>query len=125
MLTNAALHDAITPLALNLLFLLVFGLRINELIGDIKMTLLYPIFALATAAIYVLLSRNQPPHLLLGASGAVAALAGMYLVLLPLQPLQIAVWFAIVLYTPLPGGDVAAISEPTDISISFVPPRSK
>ena len=45
LLTNAFLHGGIMHLAGNLLFLFIFGLRVNELIGDLKFAIVYPILA--------------------------------------------------------------------------------
>jgi membrane associated rhomboid family serine protease len=85
LLTHALLHDGFLHLAGNLLFLLVFGLRVNELIGNTRTAILYPLFAAFSAAVHVWGSRHGDFRGLLGASGAISGLAGMYFILFPVQ----------------------------------------
>jgi membrane associated rhomboid family serine protease len=85
LLTHALLHDGFFHLAGNLLFLLVFGLRVNELIGNTRTAILYPLFAAFSAAVHVWGSRHGHFRGLLGASGAISGLAGMYFILFPVQ----------------------------------------
>jgi len=91
LLTHAVLHDTssliefVFHLGGNMLFLLVFGLRINELVGSVRMAVLYPLFAAFSAAAHVWGTRHAPFAALLGASGAISGLAGMYFVLFPVQ----------------------------------------
>ena len=96
LLTHAFLHDTDSLLGLaihlgsNMLFLLVFGSRVNALIGNILMLLLYPALAVASglAQMYI----GQPTGPALGASGAVMGMAGMYLVLFPVHDVYCAMW---------------------------------
>lgn len=85
LLTHALLHHGFFHLAGNLLFLLVFGLRVNELIGNTRTAILYPLFAVVSAAVHVWGTRHGHFRGLLGASGAISGLAGMYLILFPVQ----------------------------------------
>jgi membrane associated rhomboid family serine protease len=91
LLSHALLHDTSSLVAFifhlggNMLFLLVFGLRINELIGNVWTAILYPVFAACSGAAHLWMSREGDFGALLGASGAVFGLAGMYLVLFPVQ----------------------------------------
>lgn len=85
LLTHALLHDGFFHLAGNLLFLLVFGLRVNELIGNTRTAILYPLFAAISAAVHVWGTRHGHFRGLLGASGAISGLAGMYFILFPVQ----------------------------------------
>ena len=93
LLTHALLHGGILHFAGNMVFLLVFGLRVNELIGDLMFAVIYPLLAVAAALAYMVSTAAQPLHPVLGASGAVMGLAGMYFVLFPVQRVHMAFWF--------------------------------
>jgi membrane associated rhomboid family serine protease len=92
LITSALIHANVTHLAGNLVFLLVFGIRVNELIGNVKMAIIYPILAVLSALVYMIASINTPPHSLLGASGAIMGLAGMYFVFFPVQKVVMLIW---------------------------------
>jgi membrane associated rhomboid family serine protease len=92
-LTHALLHDGPMHLAGNLLFLLVFGMRVNELIGNLKMSIVYPLLAIAGGAAHFISTRQEDFHPCLGASGAIMGLAGMYFVLFPVHKVHMAIWF--------------------------------
>lgn len=91
LLTHSVLHDTsslvefIFHLGGNTLFLLVFGLRINELVGNTRTLILYPLFAMFSGAAHLWGARHHEFRGLLGASGAVSGLAGMYFILFPVQ----------------------------------------
>ena len=91
LLTHAVLHDTssliefVFHLGGNMLFLLVFGLRINELIGNTRTAIVYPLLAACSAAAHMWGTRDEHFRGLLGASGAVSGLAGMYFILFPVQ----------------------------------------
>lgn len=102
--THALLHASRSHLAGNMLFLLVFGLPVNEVLGNLKTAIVYPILALGAAVIYALVEHNQPLHPMLGASGAIMGLAGMYFVLFPVQRMHMAIWLRLwflFLYRPI------------------------
>ena len=92
LLTHALLHNGLLHLAGNMLFLLVFGTRVNELIGNAKMSILYPLLAIISGIGHMLAERHAPMMPMLGASGAVMGLAGMYLVFFPVQRVRLALW---------------------------------
>jgi len=101
LITHAFLHDTssiynfVMHLAGNLLFLLVFGTRVNALIGDIATACLYPILAVGAATVHLMSMGNGPSGPMLGASGAIMGLAGMYLVLFPAHHVYCAMWISI------------------------------
>jgi membrane associated rhomboid family serine protease len=105
LLTHALLHDPssliefIFHLGGNLLFLLVFGLRINELIGNVRTAILYPLFAVFSAAIHVWGTRHEGYGPLLGASGAVSGLAGLYFILFPVQRVRMLAFLNLWVFT--------------------------
>jgi membrane associated rhomboid family serine protease/pSer/pThr/pTyr-binding forkhead associated (FHA) protein len=96
LVTYALLHDASSPWACathlggNLVFLFVFGTRINAVIGNLATLILYPLLAAAAGLAHLHFTHGQTP--LLGASGAINGLAGMYLVLFPAHRVYCAMW---------------------------------
>jgi membrane associated rhomboid family serine protease len=92
LLTNAFLHADLMHIAGNLLFLMVFGSRVNALVGNITSLILYPILAIAASIAYMISSQHEPPHAALGASGAIMGLAGMYFMLFPVHKVHMAAW---------------------------------
>src|SRR5439155_21452191 len=82
---HAFLHAGPLHLAGNILFLLVFGLRVNEVLGDVKTAVAYLVLAVLSGCIQAWSMRYQPLTASLGASGAVVGLAGMYFVFFPVQ----------------------------------------
>ena len=95
LLTHTFFHADALHLAGNMLFLLIFGTRINAAIGNVGIIALYPVLAAAAAWAQMLDMRDEMPSLLLGASGAIMGLAGMYLVLFPVTHLHVAAWIRI------------------------------
>jgi membrane associated rhomboid family serine protease len=103
LLTHALLHDTgsilgfVLHLAGNMLFLIVFGSRVNAILGNLLTALLYPVLAVAAAAVYLwsLSAGHLAP--MLGASGAINGLAGMYLVLFPAHRVYCAMWIRLTL----------------------------
>ncbi|WP_034491555.1 rhomboid family intramembrane serine protease [Afifella pfennigii] len=81
-LTYAFLHGNIVHLGGNMLFLWVFGDNIEDALGHLRYLLFYLLGAAGAGYIYTLSDpASQSP--LIGASGAVAAVVGAYLVLHP------------------------------------------
>jgi membrane associated rhomboid family serine protease len=97
--THALLHNDILHLAGNMIFLLVLGTRVNALIGNLKTAIVYPLLAVAGGVGHLLSTRGEPAAPMLGASGAVMGLAGMYLVLFPLYRIHMTIWLRLGLFT--------------------------
>ena len=97
LLTHALLHDP-APLGFvfhlggNLLFLWVFGMRVNEVLGNAKFAAVYPILAVGSAFVDGIINAHQPMYPTIGASGAIMGLAGMYLVFFPVQRVHMVIW---------------------------------
>ncbi len=92
LITYAFLHGGILHLAGNLLFLLVLGSRVNALIGNIGTTVAYPLLAVIAGLAHAASVADSQPQPMVGASGAIMGLAGMYLVLLPLHNVHMVAW---------------------------------
>jgi membrane associated rhomboid family serine protease len=103
LLTHALLHAGLLHLAGNLLFMLVFGLRVNELIGNVKMAIVYPLLAIAAGGTFYLMTMYGLPIPMIGASGAIMGLAGMYFVFFPVQRVHVAIWIRPVMFFLLLG----------------------
>jgi membrane associated rhomboid family serine protease len=101
LLTHAFLHDTgsvygfAMHLGGNMLFLLVFGTRVNALIGDLATAIAYPILAVCAATAHLLASGTGLHGPMLGASGAIMGLAGMYLILFPVHRVLCAMWISL------------------------------
>ena len=91
--THAFLHGGVMHLAGNLLFLLIFGSRVCTVLGNIRTPILYLLLAIGAGWMHWVMSTDQPPVPMLGASGAVMGMAGVYLVLFPMQRVYMTVWF--------------------------------
>lgn len=97
--THALLHGGILHLAGNLVFLVVFGSRVNALIGAAKTGIVYPLLAVVAALTYMAAEANSRPTPMLGASGAIMGLAGMYFVLFPIHRVHMVIWLRLGLLT--------------------------
>lgn len=98
LVTHAFLHGGILHIAGNLLFLMVFGSRVNALIGNIATGILYPILAVAAAFAHLWFEVGDGVPML-GASGAIMGLAGMYFILFPIHKVYMAAWWRLGLFT--------------------------
>jgi membrane associated rhomboid family serine protease len=90
--TYALLHDGIFGLAVNLLFLLVLGSRINALLGQVKTAIVYPLLAMLAGLVYVYAESHRPLHPMVGSSGVIMGLAGVYLILFPAHRVHTVAW---------------------------------
>src|SRR5262249_9933322 len=101
LITHAFLHEGFDHLIGNMIFLYVLGTRVNALIGNALTLLIYPLLAVLSALIQMAAMQHEPSTALLGASGAIMGLAGMYLVLMPTPKVHIAGWFRMMLFAPI------------------------
>lgn len=91
-LSYAFLHAGWLHLAGNMLFLWVFGTAVEDRLGRVAYLLFYLAMGVASGLGHALL-ETQP---VLGASGAVAGVTGLYLVLFPLARVRIVYWLIVV-----------------------------
>lgn len=87
-LTAMFLHAGLLHLAGNMLYLVVFGSRVEDLLGHARFLLFYGICGLAAAAAHVA-SDPGSFHATLGASGAVSGVLGAYAVSYPTGRLRL------------------------------------
>ncbi|RKY26476.1 MAG: hypothetical protein DRP83_04195 [Planctomycetota bacterium] len=83
------LHAGWAHLLGNMIFLWVFGNAVNDKLGQVGYLAFYLGGGVFAGLGYLVLSGNAP---VLGASGAIAAVAGAYLVLLPRTNITLIVW---------------------------------
>ena len=99
--TYAFLHHDFWHILFNMFFLYLFGRNVNDRLGHWGYLVFYILGAVAgglgQAALHI-----TPPTPTLGASGAVAAVTGAYLVLFPQTLLTIAYWFIFIGTIELP-----------------------
>jgi membrane associated rhomboid family serine protease len=87
LLTSMFLHGGPLHLAGNMLFLWVFGNNIEEHLGHIRYAAFYVIGGLAASALHIGLNLDSTIPVV-GASGAIAAVMGAYLVWFPSAPVR-------------------------------------
>jgi len=74
----------------NLVFLLIFGLPAERIVGSIRLLVLFTLGG-AFANLLAVLAIGPPDRVIIGASGAVSALVGAYLALFPRARLGVVV----------------------------------
>jgi len=90
--TSVFLHADIWHLGGNMVILWVFGNAINDRLGHIGYTAFYLAGGVLAGLGHMMFSDAQ----VLGASGAISAVTGAYLVLFPLVRLTIVLWFYVI-----------------------------
>ena len=99
------LHAGWLHLAGNMLFLWIFGNNVEDRLGRVTFVALYVLGGLAATAFQVGLSPNSAvPNV--GASGAIAAILGAYLVLFPRARIHTLVIFFFITFLELPASFV-------------------
>lgn len=118
-LTYAFLHDASSTIPAhllgNMLFLYIFGNNVNDKLGHVGYLAFYLGGAVAAGIVHVLTS-NAP---VLGASGAVAAVTGAYLALLPRSRITLVYIFILIGTFEIPSMYFIAFSFVMDLFLGF------
>ncbi len=91
-LTYAFLHGGLEHILGNMFFLYLFGNNINDKLGNLWYTVFYLAGAIASGVGHTLMNLDSLSPTL-GASGAVAAVTGAYLVLYPQTLITVLYWF--------------------------------
>ncbi len=89
LLTHMFLHGGLLHLLGNMLLLLVLGTRVNAAIGHGWAGVCYLLLDVAAAAANLVASADEQLMPMIGASGAIMGMAGMYLVYFPVQRVHI------------------------------------
>jgi membrane associated rhomboid family serine protease len=107
LVTSAFMHGGLLHLGSNMVFLLVFGDNVEERMGKVGYLIFYLLGAAVATGAHGLLG-GVPTAPLVGASGAVSAVLGAYIVLFPHQrvmtfiPPLIIPWIAVSLFMRVP-----------------------
>jgi membrane associated rhomboid family serine protease len=92
-LTHMFLHGGPEHLIGNLAFLVLFGMNVERRLGSAATLLLYLLSGFAALALFVAFNRDFD-FPLVGASGAISGIVGMYLVLFGKRTVEV-MWFAV------------------------------
>jgi len=92
------LHGGLMHIFFNMFFLYLFGNNVNDKLGTTGYVCFYLAGAVFSGIGHTLMSNNP----VLGASGAVAAVTGAYLVLFPQTLITVIYWFILIGHTELP-----------------------
>lgn len=90
--TSMFLHGSLVHLGGNLLFLWIFGNNIEDHMGHVKYLIFYVLGGLVASAAHIGLNLDSTIPVV-GASGAIAAVMGAYLIWFPEAPVRTAVFF--------------------------------
>ncbi len=93
--TSAFLHVDIIHLAGNMYFLYAFARLIEDRVGQVGFILSYIVCAIASACVY-LMGHLGGEFYLLGASGAVSGILGMYFILFPFRAIGWSLYFKVI-----------------------------
>jgi membrane associated rhomboid family serine protease len=100
LVTHLFLHGGLAHLAGNMVFLWVFGAAVSSVLGWRWYPALYlALGALAGYVGHVALGSSELDLPLIGASGAICGLTGLYLVLFPRHDIHMAIWFRLFWWT--------------------------
>jgi membrane associated rhomboid family serine protease len=94
-LTSMFLHGSLLHIGGNLLFLWVFGNNVEDVFGKIGFALFYVVGGVVATLAHVALNLDSTVPVV-GASGAIAAVMGAYLVLFPQAKVRTAIIFLLV-----------------------------
>ncbi len=88
-ITYQFLHAGLAHVGFNMLFLYVFGNNLDEKLGHVAYLLFYLAGGVCAGCGQIAIEGGAT----LGASGAISAVAGLFLVLLPRTHIRVVVWF--------------------------------
>ena len=100
LVTSMFLHGGLMHLAGNMLYLWIFGNNIEDHLGHVRYLLFYLVGGLAASATHVALVPDSTVPVI-GASGAVAAVMGAYLVWFPRAPVRTILFLGLPLFVTI------------------------
>ena len=118
-ITYAFLHANFMHLAGNMLFLYIFGNNVNDKMGHLGYLAFYLAGGVAAGIAYVLLDSGGMP--VIGASGAIAAVTGGYLVLFPRSSITVFYMFWVFGSYDVPSLYFIAFFFVKDVFLNFAP----
>jgi len=92
LITYQFLHGSIFHVGFNLLYLWIFGGKVEDALGRLRFVIFYLLGGVLAGMAQVLAAPGSPLPVI-GASGAVAAVLGAYLVLYPRNHILVLFWF--------------------------------
>jgi membrane associated rhomboid family serine protease len=93
-ITYAFLHGGLLHIGGNMFFLYLFGDNVNDKLGNLNYLCFYLAAAILSGLGHILIAGGSAP--ILGASGAIAAVTGAYLVLFPRSLVTVVYWWFII-----------------------------
>lgn len=109
LVTACFLHGGIMHLGGNMLYLWIFGNNIEDVLGPLRFIVFYLVGGVLANLAHVI-SEPSSTLPMIGASGAIAAVLGAYLVLFPRAKIVVLLWFFfIVQFIKVPAVIVLAI----------------
>jgi membrane associated rhomboid family serine protease len=99
--TSMFLHGSLLHIGGNLLFLWIFGNNVEDVLGKIGYVLFYLVGGVVATLAHVVLNPDSTVPLV-GASGAIAAVMGAYLVLFPRARVRTLVFALFIFFIELP-----------------------
>ena len=88
LLAHMFLHVGLLHVAGNMWFLWMFAPKLEERLGEVKFTLAYLVSGVGAAGLHSLIGHGSTVPLV-GASGAISGVAGMYFLLFPRSPFDL------------------------------------
>jgi len=99
LVTSMFLHGGFMHLLGNMLFLWIFADNIESTIGSLRFLVFYLLGGIAATAAHIITDPFSPVPML-GASGAISAVLGAYLVMYPRSRIKVLLFFLITLRVP-------------------------
>jgi membrane associated rhomboid family serine protease len=101
LLTHQFMHGDSMHIAFNMAVLLVFGPKVNDVLGNARFVAWYLGLGSVAGMAHLLQFRHQPAVPAVGASGCAMVVSAMYLVFCPQHRIRLAAWLRLFLFTPL------------------------
>lgn len=125
-LSSMFLHSGLMHLLGNMLFLWIFADNIESTIGNLPFLLFYFIGGAISVIMHISLAHSQECTVLVGASGAIAAVMGAYLVMFPKSKIKMTFFFIQSFYLPAfvflgfwIAQQVYSVMQPSDSNVAF------
>lgn len=98
LITYMFLHGSVIHLVSNIYFLFIFGDNVEDRLGHYRYLITYLLFGISSALCQVLIF-SQTNYPMIGASGAVAGVMGMYIIFYPKATVKTLLFFLVIIKT--------------------------